>query len=295
MASMRNIVVVGSLNVDISVQASRIPRPGESVRATDRVLGPGGKGLNQCIAASRLGGRVHMVGRLGDDEFAEIPERALADADVDTSGVARLAGSSTGLALIVVDRQSGQNTVTVDAGANREVTPENVLDAIGAFRASGVLLVQLELPVETVETALDLAKQHHLTTILDPAPARELPDALLRRVDVLLPNELEAEALTGIVVEDVESAAAAGGRLRERTQGDVFVTMGAQGCVWVSPTGFEAIPTTKVTPVDTTGAGDAFAGGLAVGLARGQSLAHAVRLALEVGTASTLQRGAMWS
>jgi len=289
---MRDIVVVGSLNLDVSVQATRIPRPGETVRAAGLSIGPGGKGLNQAIAASRLGARVHMVGQLGDDRFAEVPEAALRDAGVDASYVRRLPGRHTGTALIVVDETSGENAIAVAAGANRALSPQHVQDAVAAFRGSGVLMVQLELPLETVETALDLAKENALVTLLDPAPARELPDTVLRKIDVLTPNETEAEFLTGIRVRDPESAAEAGARLRERTLSDVLVTLGAAGCVWVWSTGFEHIPAPRVEAVDTTAAGDAFNAGLAVGLARGEPIARALRTAVRAGAAATLRSGA---
>jgi len=289
---MRDIVVVGSLNVDVSVRGTHIPRPGETVRASQLTLGPGGKGLNQAIAASRLGARVHMLGRIGEDRFADVPEATLREAGVDASHVRRVAGQHTGTALIVVDAQSGENTIAVAAGANRELSPEDVRDGIAAFRASGVLMVQLELPLETVEAALDLARENALVTLLDPAPVLELSDTFLRKVDVLTPNESEAERLTGIHVRDPETAAEAGAQLRERTGGDVLITLGEAGCVWVWPTGFEHVPTPRVDAIDTTAAGDAFNAGLAVGLARGESIARALRLAVRAGAAATLRRGA---
>ncbi len=160
------------------------------------------------------------------------------------------------------------------------------------FRAASVLLVQLELPLETVETALDLGRRHSLLTLLDPAPFRELPDSILRKVDVLTPNETEAESLCGLRVADVESGAAAGALLQKRTRGDVIVTLGALGCVRVHSSGFEHLPAPLVEPVDTTGAGDAFNGGLAVALARGAPLLEALRQAILAGTAATLRPGA---
>ncbi|MFQ5514993.1 MAG: ribokinase [Myxococcota bacterium] len=288
---MRDILVVGSVNVDISVRAERIPQPGETVRADELELLAGGKGLNQAIGARRLGGRVRMIGRLGDDRLAEIPEHALDEARVETSHVRRVAGSKTGTALIVVDGH-GQNAIAVAGGANRTLMPEDLRGALAAFRASGVLLVQLELRLETVETALELARENSVKTILDPAPARSLPDPLLRRVDVLTPNESEAERLTGVAVRDVESAALAGRRLQERTLGDVVVTLGPRGCVWVWATGFEHVPTPAVRPVDTTAAGDAFNAALAIELARGKPVGASLELALRAASASTLRRGA---
>lgn len=289
---VRDIVVVGSLNVDLSMVAEELPTPGETVRADQLTLGPGGKGLNQAVAAARLGGRVHMVGRVGDDHFARIPRAALGRAGIDDTYVEALAGEHTGTASIVVARGSGQNAIAVAGGANRKLRPEHVRDALDAFRASGVLLVQLEAPLEAVDAALELARAHGLLTVLDPAPASALPDELLRKVDVLTPNESEAQQLCEVAVTDVESAALAGTRLRERTQGDVVVTLGASGCLWVSGTGFQHIPAPAVEAIDATGAGDAFNGGLAFALARGDSLSRALRGAVAAGSAATLQRGA---
>ena len=289
---MRDVVVVGSLNVDISLEASAIPRAGETVRAEGLEIGPGGKGVNQAIAAARLGGRVHMVGRVGEDQFGRIPVAALEAAGVDTTHVHALPGHHTGTATIVIDAGTGQNAIAVAGGANRGLEPQHVRDAVAAFRSSGVLLVQLEAPLETVGAALDLARETKLICVLDPSPARDLPDPLLQKVDILTPNEIEAEALSGVRVEDVESAAAAGARLRDRTLGDVVVTLGARGCVWVWSSGFEHVPAPFVKPVDSTGAGDAFNGALAVALARDEPLGGALELAVRAGAAATLRRGA---
>ncbi len=289
---VRDILVVGSLNVDISLVAEKIPAPGETIRARGLTLGPGGKGLNQAIAAARLGGRVHMVGRLGADRFAEIPLIALEDAGIDATYVEALAGEHTGTASIVVAEPTGENAIAVAGGANRALRPEHVRDALAAFRASGVLLVQLEAPVETVAVALELGREHGLITVLDPAPVIELDDALLANVDVLTPNEREAQALTGLAVHDVETAATAAARLHERSGGDVVVTLGEQGCVWASATGFAHVPVPRVRALDTTGAGDAFNGGLAVALASGDPLARALHRAVAAGAAATLAYGA---
>ena len=289
---MADIVVVGSLNVDLTLRASRLPAPGETVRADAIEIGPGGKGCNQAIAAARLGARVRMVGWLGDDRFAEVPERALAEAGVDLAHLQRAPDTATGMAAIVVSGETGQNQIAVFPGANREVTPKQVRGAADAFRASSVLLVQLELPLETVDAALDLARESGCTTILDPSPARALPEEMLRKVDVLTPNESEASLLCGHPVTDVESAAAAGSRLCEKTGSDVLVTLGARGVVWVRATGFEHLPAPAVEAVDTTGAGDAFNGALAVALAAGEPLARALGQALRAGSDSTRRPGA---
>src|SRR5258705_7539371 len=286
---MRAIAVVGSLNVDISLRVPRFVKPGETLRATALELGAGGKGLNPAIAAARLGGRVHMVGRVGVDPFAEIALAALRAAGIDATDVESVVGERPGLATITVDESTGQNQIAVAAGANRRVSVEHVRDALSVFRAAGVLLVQLELPPETVDAALELARANHVRSILDPAPVRELSDETLARIDVLTPNEVEAEALSGVRIGDVESAAAAGAVLQAKTRGDVVVTLGAGGCVWVHATGFEHVPAPPVRALDTTGAGDAFNGALAVALARGEPLSRALREAVRAGTAATLR------
>jgi ribokinase len=289
---MRDIAVVGSMNVDVSLRVPRFVAPGETLRATGLELGAGGKGLNQAIAAARLGGRVRMIGRVGADPFAEIALGALREAGVDTSYVESLVGERTGLAAITVDESTGQNQIAVAGGANKRVSVEHVRDAVSAFRAAGVLLIQLELPPETVDAALELARANSVRSILDPAPVRDLSDATLAKVDVLTPNEGEAEKLSGVHIHGIESAAAAGAVLQEKTRGDVIVTLGAAGCVWVHATGFEHVPAPRVHAVDTTGAGDAFNGALAVALARGEPVSRALREAVRAGSASTLRRGA---
>ncbi len=294
-AGMRDIVVVGSLNVDVSVRPKRLPRPGETVHGSHREVGPGGKGGNQAIAAARLEGRVHMVGRVGEDRYSGIPLGALEEAGVDATHVHVSRTTHTGTALILVEEGTGQNQIVVAGGANDEVSPEDVLNAVAVFRSAGVLLVQLETPVETVEAALDLAHKCGARTIFDPAPAMELPTELLQKADIITPNESETEILTGMRVHDVESAAIAGAALRDRTLGDVIVTLGEQGCVWVFSSGFEHVPAPRAHAVDTTGAGDAFAGALAVALARDDDLAQAVRFAVRAGTTATLRRGAATS
>jgi ribokinase len=288
---MRDLVVVGSLNVDVSVRADRLPAAGETVRAHSLRVGPGGKGLNQAVAAARMGGRVHMVGHTGADRFAEIPLAALREEGIDATYVKSLEGQHTGTALIVVDG-SGQNQIAVAGGANVVLSPEHVRGAIAAFRASAVLLVQLEAPLDAVQSALELAREHGLRTVLDPAPARELSPALLRLVDVLTPNETEARFLTGLEVRDPESAARAGRQLVERTQGDVLVTLGAQGVVWCYATGFDHVPAPRVEALDATGAGDALCGALGVELARELPLGRSLERAVRAATASTLRAGA---
>ncbi len=289
---MNDIVVVGSLNVDIALRAARIPSPGETVRASDVAVGPGGKGLNQAVAAARLGAVVHMIGQVGKDDFAEVPRSALIAAGVDATHVGVCSDRTTGTAVIVVEEVGGQNAITVAGGANGLLSPDRIRGASSAFSVSKVLLVQLEAPEDTVMTALELAGEHGLVRILDPAPFRPLSDELLGLVDVLTPNESEASLLAGMDVCDVSSAVLAGKRLRERVRGDVVITLAGEGCVWVSASDAVHLAAPQVASVDTTGAGDAFNGSLACGLANGEPMVRALERAVAAGAASTLCMGA---
>lgn len=289
---MNEIVVVGSMNVDIALRAAKIPSPGETVRASDVQLGPGGKGLNQAIAAARLGAEVRMVGRVGEDRLADVPLAALNDAGVDTSRVASSRDRATGTAVIVIDEVSGQNAIAVAGGANGLLSPAQVAKAAPAFAAAKVLLVQLEAPPETVQAALDLACEHGLVRILDPAPYRPLADELLADVDVLTPNESEASQLAELDVCDVESAVRAGEKLRSRVGGDIVITLGQLGCVWLSGNDVVHIRAPQIEAMDTTGAGDAFNGALAYGLASGEPMRDALERAVVAGSVSTLRAGA---
>jgi ribokinase len=291
-AIVNDIVVVGSLNVDITMRAPRFPKPGETLRASELLLGPGGKGLNQAIAAARLGARVQMVGCVGSDPLSEVVLSALTEAGVDTAFVDLAKDATTGTAAIVVDETSGENAIVVAGGANGLLSPEHIARAAGAFEGAKALLVQLEAPDDTVDAALELAGRHGLIRILDPAPFRLLPDALLRKVDILTPNQIEASQLVDFDVTDVPSAVQAGRSLLGRIGGDVVVTLGDAGCVWISDSGDQHVPASRVEPVDTTGAGDAFNGALAQGLANGDRMEGALLRAVAAGTASTLNHGA---
>jgi ribokinase len=289
---MRDVAVVGSLNVDVSVRAERLPRAGETVRAHDLEIGAGGKGLNQAIAAARMGARVHMVGRVGDDAFGQLALGALAGAGIDTSHVLSTPDEATGTALITVEEATGQNAIAVAGGANARVTPADVTAARDAIAASAVVLVQLELPDATVEAVLTLARACGAQSILDPAPARSLPAELLRRADVLTPNETEAELLAGQLLGDPDAERAAAELLHGRTGAELILTLGERGCLWAGSKGIQRFEAPRVRALDTTGAGDAFNGGLAAALAAGAGMQAAIRQAIRSGSAATLRRGA---
>jgi ribokinase len=282
-----SVTVVGSLNEDVLVRVPRLPGRGETVVGRQTVLAPGGKGANQAAAAGRLGGAVAMVGRVGDDPAADRQLTALADAGVDVTAVVRTAGVPTGSATIPVEDASGENLIVVVPGANAELRPADV--DVAAVREARVVLLQLEVPLETVQAAAAVATG---TVVLTPAPPQPLPDGLLARVDVLVPNEHELLQLAGARPGDRTPGELAQ-LARGLTGGTVVVTLGGRGALLVREGGPALLqPPLPVRPVDTTGAGDAFCGALAVALAAGASAAEAVATAATAAALSTAGAGA---
>jgi ribokinase len=285
------ITVVGSLNMDLVARAVRLPQPGETIIGHDFRTVPGGKGANQAVAAARLGARVSMVGRVGGDAFGELLLENLAGSGVDRTHVRRDPQAATGVALIVVDDR-GQNSIVVAPGANGRLTPADVEAAEAAIADSDALLLQLESPLESVTRAAEIARAQGVRVILNPAPARALPTSLLSLVDVLIPNESEAARLTSMPAGDRAEATAAASALQEMGVGQVIVTLGARGALWVQGENAEHFPAFEVTPVDTTAAGDAFVGSFAVALAEGRPLAEAVRRGNAAGAQAARGQGA---
>jgi ribokinase len=276
------IAVVGSINTDLVVYAATLPRPGETALGGDLHRGPGGKGANQAVAAARLGAEVRMVGRVGDDDFGGAALANLRRHGVDVSNVAITPGVASGVALIVVDER-GENLIALAPGANARVSAADVEAAWPSLAGSDVLLLQLEVPVEASARAARLAREAGMTVVLNPAPApREpLPRELLEAVDVIVPNEAESEAL-----------ATSPSGLRGLGPRAAIVTLGERGCVVLTGDGEEVIPAMRVRAADTTAAGDAFCGGLAHALARGEALGEASRFATKVAALAVTKRGA---
>ncbi len=283
---MSGIAVVGSANLDLVFRSSVLPRPGETLLGGSFATHPGGKGANQAVAAARLGGPVSFVGAVGKDANGEVLAASLSGAGVDVTYLAHLEGVASGTAAILVG-EDAQNMIVVAPGANNRVRPEAVRAAIASIQPS-IVLAQLEIPLESVVAASESGARF----ILNPAPARDLPDDLLRRVDVLTPNETELEVLTGIAPVDDEACLRACHQLLERGVTNVVVTLGDRGSFWARREDHASFAALKIQPIDTTAAGDAFNGALAWRLALGDPLSAAIPMANAVGAFSATRHGA---
>ncbi len=289
------LTVFGSLNLDYVAFAPRVPGPGETVPGTRFAMHAGGKGANQAFAAARLGAPVRLIGRVGRDSQGDWLVAQLRAGGVDVSGVSRHDTETTGVALIVVD-QAGENSITVVAGANGTLTPEDVA-ASGGFAGARVVLLQLETPIPTVLAAARQARDVGAVVVLDPAPARPLPDELVGLVDYLTPNESELGALCGVAPGPLSRSDAArlARRLVDRGAPRVVVKLGAAGALLVEATSEHWWPAFEVEAVDTTAAGDAFNAALGVAVAEGVPLVEAGRFATAAAGCSVTCKGAQAS
>lgn len=287
--------MIGSSNTDLIIKAERIPRPGETVLGGQFATAGGGKGANQAVAASRAGGAVTFIARVGRDTNGDQAVAGFAAAGIDVSHVIRDPTSPSGVALIFVGR-SGENSIAVASGANDKLSPTDVRKAKGAFRRARVVLLQLETPLRTIEASIELAAASGLRVVLNPAPARRLPARLLERVYLLTPNESEAELLTGVTVANEAAAARAAGTLLARGARNVVITMGSRGAFVAGEAAGNRvrrmIPAFKVPALDATGAGDVFNGALAVALAEGRTLLEAARFGSAAAAISVTRFGA---
>ena len=291
---MADIVVVGSLNMDLAVKALRIPVAGETIHSEDLHTFPGGKGANQAAAAVKLGSKVALVGRVGDDAFGPRLIDNLKQLGVNTNHVRIDAEAATGTAIIIVN-EGGENSIVVSPGANGRVAKEDIDRIDKLLDQAKYLLLQFEIPLETVQYAIEIASRKKVKVILNPAPAKKVPLEILTKVDFLVSNETETKILTGLEVKDLNSAEAAARKLAELGISVVIITLGEKGALLV--TGNEAIhvPAQKVKAVDTTAAGDAFIGGLVTALVKGYALKDAVKYASCAGTLAVTKFGAQTS
>ena len=285
------VVVVGSFNMDLVVKAGRRPETGETLMGKEFGMFIGGKGSNQAIAAARLGADVTMIGRLGTDLFGDTLMAAHAEESICTDYVIRDTEVGTGIASILIDTD-GDNSIVLVPQANMRLTVEDIERASESITAADVLLLQLEVPIAASQRAAEIAKSNGATVVLNPAPAQELPDDFLAQVDILTPNEVETESLSGVKVSTAADAERAAKVLLDKGLSAVILTLGERGPVLLTPDLTRQVPAYTVEVVDTTAAGDAFCGALATGLARGENLVDAVAFANAAGALAVTVLGA---
>ncbi len=277
--------------MDLVVRCAHLPAPGETIIADSSAEIPGGKGANQAVAAARAGGDVKIIGRVGDDAFASRLIENLNREQIDTTNVRASNQCASGIAIVAVE-QSGENAIMVVPGANGHVWPIDVESCADVIRSADILLLQLEIPIETVGEAISIARKADVPVILDPAPMPTQFPAQLLNVDVVCPNQSETAAIIGSPVDTIERAHAAIGRLHSAGAKNAIITMADQGAVVSDCHSIQHVEPFKISPVDTTAAGDAFAGALAVRLAEGESLLEATRFACAAGALAAAREGA---
>ncbi|HUF10626.1 MAG TPA: ribokinase [Rhodothermales bacterium] len=285
------LLVVGSANMDLVVTCDRFPEPGETVFGGSFATYPGGKGANQAVAAARLEGDVLLLAKLGSDAFGDELEHHLRESGVHVEYLLRDETAPTGVALITVEG-SGQNEILVVSGSNMELSPDDVVAHRDLFDGVSTLLLQLETPIPTAQAAAEIARDRGVAVVLNPAPAAELPDELLQKVDYLTPNELEAEKLSGVAVRDLDSAEQAALRLLARGVRNVIVTLGATGALRVHKDGVQFAAAPVVDAVDSTAAGDAFNGAFARALSWRWAASEALEFAVYAASFSVTRPGA---
>lgn len=283
------ILVIGSSNTDMTVRSATLPKPGETVLGGNFRMGPGGKGANQAVAARLLGGEVTFVCKLGRDMFGEGASKHYESCGLDTSKIL-WSDKPSGVALITVDSKA-ENSIVVASGANADMTVTDIDSVADIIKSSGILLLQLEIPMDAVVHAAEIAYNAGVQVVLNPAPAASLPAELLKCVSILTPNETEASAISGIDINNFETAAAAAERLKGMGVREVIITMGSRGSV-VCDGDCTFVPAVKVNAVDTTAAGDTFCGGVCVALSEGKDLLEAVKFATAASSIAVQRPGA---
>jgi ribokinase len=290
----KRIVVIGSTNMDMVVKTTHIPVPGETALGGAFLMNPGGKGANQAVSVARLGGEVTFISRVGNDVFGKQSTQAFEEEGIDTSGVIEDNHAPSGVALITVD-ESGENSIVVASGANLNLSPEDVGTYLKKIPDVGIILMQLEIPMETVKFAARYAAEQGIMLIINPAPSNPQVSELFPLIDIITPNSNEAEMLTGIAVTDLPSARRAAEKLYQQGVKNVAITLGANGAVLFNQERFHVIPATKVEAIDTTAAGDVFNGALALAIAEGKDLIAAIHFACQAASITATRMGAQSS
>lgn len=287
---MGKICVIGSLNMDLSIVTQRMPRAGETVSGHDFQMLPGGKGLNQAIAASRLGGEVRLIGAVGADAFGKALQGFIAREQIDQRGISSVSTAATGTATIIIEH--GDNRIIIYPGANETITAAIIETHAELITTSDVVVAQLEIPLPSIVHALILAKAAGKLTIFNPAPMQTIPAELLEQVDILVVNESECQQLTQITVRNAEDAKLALAKLQVLKVQQAIITLGERGVYFTNGARVEYRPAMKVAAIDTTGAGDTFVGALASALSRGEQFEQAIEFAIAASALAVTRRGA---
>lgn len=288
------VLVVGSANMDMVVTVDRFPFPGETIFGKKYLTYPGGKGANQAVACAKLGVRTYFIGKFGDDDFCETLTNSMRNVGVNLNNIFIDKEENTGTALITIDKE-GQNKIIVISGSNMKLSLSDIESQRMLFGHVKIVLAQLEIPLDTVLKTAELSKNEGAIFILNPAPAQQLPDELLHRIDFLTPNEIELEQISGIKVSDEESAGKAALDLINRGVRNVIVTLGSNGSLLVNKNEIKKFPAIEVQAVDTTGAGDSFIGAFAFSLAKGNDTEKSVKFANKVASICVTKMGAQSS
>lgn len=289
---MKNkVVVVGSYNTDLTIKTGRIPRPGETIIGGVLSKGGGGKGANQAVAAVRAGASVSFIARVGNDSLGMEGIQRLSTEQINTEYVFHDTDVPTGIAFIIVD-EHGENSIVVASGANALLSPFDIETAQQEIKSASVLLVQLESPLDTVLAAMKKAHDNGAIVILNPAPAQHLELGILQEIDVITPNKVEAEMITGIKITDEESLVSVSKKFFEFGIKTVLITLGSNGIFAATAGSMEFIPALKVNSIDSTGAGDVFSGSLAAFLSEGMQVEKATRMAIASASISVTRMGA---
>ena len=292
---MKNIVVVGSLNLDTVIEVPQMPKAGETLAGTGVSQVPGGKGANQAYAIGKLLGNVKMIGAVGNDAPGKILVDNLESVGVDISGISEIKGGTTGQAFITVE-DSGENSIIIIAGTNADVTQDLIQNNMDAIQEADIIIMQLEIPLETVEYVKEVAVKYGKMVILDPAPAvAGLPDSFWKGIDYIKPNETELSILVGSPLEDMEEIREGARSMLQKGVKNVLVTLGSEGCLFVTEETEEYYPACKVEAVDTTAAGDSFTAAFALALSRGKSCGEAIQFGQKVSSIAVTRKGAQTS
>ena len=290
----KKIVVVGSCNTDMVIKADRLPVPGETILGGTFFMNPGGKGANQAVAAARMGGAVTLISKTGNDVFGKQSVSLYNSENINTDFILSDSRHPSGVALITVD-SNGENCIVVASGANATLSPADIDKARAEVESSGIILMQLEIPLETVEYVAEMANKKGIRVILNPAPARALSEQLLNNLYIIIPNKTEAEILSGIKVTDIETARKAAAIISAKGVDIVVITLGSQGALIKEHDDYHFVEAYKVDTIDTTAAGDAFCGTVCVGLSEGKSILEAVELAVKAAALTVTRMGAQTS